>query len=271
MSLDDYDDGTFTEVGRRGLKIQIDRIFIDFIKAKKETIIKNSTIYKSKIESLNLPSVKMVRSKIEDTKLLESHLGEVFFRKVSLAGSTLKNTILRRATLIRPDLSKADLRGADIKSSIIRSPDLSGTKLDDANLQNTKLVYTNATNCSITGSDLRGAEFHNVVFRDCNFENAKLGGESLLTPASFDNARLVDCDLSGVNVAVIGPENIDPTEATTLGTKLPESVSDYRRLGEAYREIERRSREKGVSRLYREAKFLRMKSEAKAALREISV
>lgn len=228
-------------------------------------------IYKSKIESLDLPSVKMMWCDIEDTNLLESHLSEVFFEEVSLAGSTLKNTILRRATLIRPDLSKADLRGADIKSSIISNPVLSGTKLDDTNLQNTKLVYTNATNCSITGSDLRGAEFHNVVFRDCNFENAKLGGESLLTPASFDNARLVDCDLSGVNIAVIGPDNIDPTEATTLGTKLPESVSDYRRLGEAYREIERRSREEGVSRLYREAKFLRMKSEAKAALREISI
>lgn len=263
LPLEDREENMFIESGEKNLKIRSNDCKIESLKVKEDTFIENFKLDKTSIKSIFCHCVEIAKSNIEDAEILTAHLGRSILKQVDLIDSELNYVALQCATLIKSKISGSCFQVSNFSSSSIKKSQILETDLSKANFQNSEVTDTYILNCDITESNFTEAEFNGVTFKKCNLSKANLGAGSLRKSASFNNSRFIDCDLSEVDIAVIGVDRIDLSKETTIGKKLPESVSDYKRLEDAYRRIEKQSREKGISKLHREAKILKKKSKRK--------
>jgi len=263
LPLENYDENMFIETEEGNLKINLNDYKVELIKVEKGTLIEDTKMYGTEIKSIFFHCIDIVESKIKDAKILAAHLSESTLQNVDLIDSDFNYATLQCADLISSEISNSCFEDSDLSSSSIRKSQISKTNFSKADFQDSEVTSTHISECDFSESDFTDAEFDLVTFKNCKLNRANMGAGSLRESASFNNSRFIDCDLSEVNVAVIGVDRIDLSEETTIGKKLPESVSDYKQLEEAYKRIEARSRQKGISRLRREAKILKKKSKRK--------
>lgn len=263
LPLENYDDNMFTETREKSLKIKLNSCKVGSIKVKEKTLIEEIKMYGTEIKSIFFHCIDIVEGKIKGAKILAAHLSESTLRDVDLMNSNFNYATLQCADLIDSKISNSCFEDSDLSSSSIRKSQISKTNFSKADFQDSEVTSTHISECNFSESNFTDSKFDFVSFKNCKLNKANMGAGSLRKSASFNNSRFIDCDLSEVNIAVIGVDRIDISEETTIGKKLPESVSDYKRLEEAYRRIEARSRERGISRLRREAKILKKKSKRK--------
>jgi len=179
-----------------------------------------------------ISSVLRPKSNVTGIDLSNSYLRGVDFSGTNLIGVNLNKANLKGANLVgayltNSNLKKVNLEGADLEGADLEGSDLEGANLKEANLEETFFERAVLKNTDLTEANLIEAKLIKVDLRKADLTGANLIRASLswasLHETYFNDAKLIDADLSGAILYSADLKGAFLTYARLIGTNLTEA------------------------------------------------
>ena len=164
----------------------------------------------------NISGAKFGNSNLVSASFHKSYLMQVDGEGVNFNYAVLSGATISNAKLINSDFTGADLRKTDLNNSDFSGSNFTRAKLNSADAMGTVFIGSLFTDAVLKRSDFSKADFSKAKFIRTKF------GDAVLSEARFDQAKLIDSDLS--NVKELYQDQIT-TACGTKNTKLPEGLS----------------------------------------------
>jgi uncharacterized protein YjbI with pentapeptide repeats len=142
-----------------------------------------------------------------------------------LSAADLVDENLSNAHLYKKNFQDADLRGANLTGAFLVQTNLTGAWLSDALLTDSDLDGAVLKEAQLAGATLDGAYIADTNFQDSNLSYAKLRGLNTdeVPRITFQEATLVNVELSDANLAASNFRGADLTKASLANVELTEA------------------------------------------------